>query len=72
MSTPKKYKCPYCDRTAMSPGGVRFHIGSDHTDKVEEFKKITTQLWKKSLKNRYLMKILEKSPGIISVGSIFL
>ncbi len=33
-----EYKCPYCERTAMSPGGVRFHVGSEHTDKVEEFK----------------------------------
>ncbi|KKN18913.1 hypothetical protein LCGC14_0951090 [marine sediment metagenome] len=38
MSAPIKYKCPYCDRESLSPGGVRFHIGSDHTDKVEEFK----------------------------------
>jgi len=39
MSAPIKYKCPYCDRTAMSPGGVRFHVASEHPEKVQEFQK---------------------------------
>ena len=38
MSMPKKFKCPYCDREAMSPGGIRFHVASDHPEKVGEFK----------------------------------
>ncbi len=37
MSEPRQYKCPYCDRVSLSPGGVSFHVGIEHPDKVEEF-----------------------------------
>ena len=37
MSAQKKYKCPYCEREALSPGGVKFHVRSEHPDKVGEF-----------------------------------
>ncbi len=37
MSTPTKYKCPYCDRESLSPGGVRFHVNSEHPEKAGEF-----------------------------------
>ncbi len=37
MSAIKKYKCPYCEREALSPGGVRFHVRSEHPDKAGEF-----------------------------------
>ncbi len=33
----ERYECPYCDRKAASPGGVRFHIKLAHPDKLEEF-----------------------------------
>ncbi|MGD2200314.1 MAG: hypothetical protein PVJ38_01620 [Candidatus Bathyarchaeota archaeon] len=33
----EKYQCPYCDRKAASPGGVRFHIKLEHPDNLEEF-----------------------------------
>ena len=37
MSASKKYKCPYCDKTALSPAGVNFHVRMDHPEKVNEF-----------------------------------
>lgn len=37
MSEPRKYKCPYCVRVSLSPGGVSFHVRMDHPDKVREF-----------------------------------
>ncbi len=33
----ERFHCPYCDRQAASPGGVRFHVKLEHTDKLEEF-----------------------------------
>jgi hypothetical protein len=32
------YGCPYCARgISHSPGGVKFHVKSDHPDKYNEF-----------------------------------
>lgn len=33
----ERYHCPYCERQAASPGGVRFHIKLEHPDKLDEF-----------------------------------
>jgi len=33
----ERFQCPYCERQAASPGGVRFHIKLEHPDKLEEF-----------------------------------
>lgn len=33
----ERFQCPYCDRQAASPGGVRFHVKLEHADKLEEF-----------------------------------
>ncbi len=33
----EKYVCPYCDRQSASPGGVRFHVRSEHPEKLQEF-----------------------------------
>ena len=33
----EKYQCPYCDREAASPGGARFHVKLEHTEKLDEF-----------------------------------
>ena len=34
----ERYRCPYCDRQAASPGGVRFHVKLEHPEKLDEFK----------------------------------
>ena len=36
----ERYKCPYCDRQAASPGGVRFHVKLEHPCKLDEFNEI--------------------------------
>jgi hypothetical protein len=33
----ERYPCPYCDRQAASPGGVRFHVKLEHPDMLQEF-----------------------------------
>ena len=33
----ERYQCPYCERQAASPGGVRFHVKLEHSDKLDEF-----------------------------------
>jgi hypothetical protein len=33
----ERYQCPYCERQAASPGGVRFHVKLEHDDKLAEF-----------------------------------
>jgi hypothetical protein len=33
----ERFQCPYCDRQAASPGGVRFHVKLEHSDKLDEF-----------------------------------
>jgi len=33
----QSYVCPYCNRQAPSPGGVRFHVKLDHPESFEEF-----------------------------------
>ena len=33
----ERYNCPYCDREAASPGGVRFHVKLEHPSKLDEF-----------------------------------
>jgi len=33
----ERYQCPYCERQAASPGGVRFHVKLEHDDKLDEF-----------------------------------
>ena len=33
----ERHQCPYCDRQAASPGGVRFHVKLEHPGKLEEF-----------------------------------
>ena len=33
----ERYQCPYCERQAASPGGVRFHVKLEHNDKLDEF-----------------------------------
>jgi hypothetical protein len=34
-----EYSCPYCKRTSLSPGGIKFHVKLTHTDKLAEFEK---------------------------------
>ncbi|HUS77377.1 MAG TPA: hypothetical protein VM050_01755 [Patescibacteria group bacterium] len=36
----ERFKCPYCDRQAASPGGVRFHVKLEHPEKLDEFNEI--------------------------------
>jgi hypothetical protein len=36
----ERYQCPYCDRQAASPGGVRFHVKLEHPDKLDEFNEL--------------------------------
>ena len=33
----ERFQCPYCERQAASPGGVRFHVKLEHPDKLQEF-----------------------------------
>jgi len=33
----ERFQCPYCERQAASPGGVRFHVKLDHPEKLEDF-----------------------------------
>jgi len=33
----ERYRCPYCERQAASPGGVRFHVKLEHPEKLDEF-----------------------------------
>ena len=33
----EKYVCPYCSRQSASPGGVRFHVRNNHSEKFQEF-----------------------------------
>jgi hypothetical protein len=33
----ERVQCPYCERQAASPGGVRFHVKLDHPEKLEDF-----------------------------------
>lgn len=33
----ERFHCPYCERQAASPGGVRFHVKLEHPDKLDEF-----------------------------------
>jgi hypothetical protein len=33
----KDYKCPYCERVSLSPGGVRFHVKLTHNEKMKDF-----------------------------------
>ena len=33
----EKFNCPYCNRQSASPGGIRFHVKTEHADKFQEF-----------------------------------
>ncbi|UCD43976.1 MAG: hypothetical protein JSV27_07430 [Candidatus Bathyarchaeota archaeon] len=33
----ERFQCPYCERQAASPGGVRFHVKLEHPNKIDEF-----------------------------------
>ena len=33
----ERFQCPYCERQAASPGGVRFHVKLDHPEKLDDF-----------------------------------
>ena len=35
-----EYICPYCPRTSLSPGGIRFHVKLTHPEKFVEFETV--------------------------------
>jgi hypothetical protein len=48
----ERYRCPYCERQAASPGGVRFHVKLEHPEKIEEFNKIHYPAMAEKFKNQ--------------------